>query len=81
MINFYKNQSLIKIICLCHDRKFVKEEKGEMEQMKRLSSTPMVKVQEDCAALRQLLSLVSSGLQRNACNVDKLKREMTQASG
>ncbi|XP_052793925.1 nucleoporin p58/p45-like isoform X2 [Mya arenaria] len=58
-------------------RKFVKEEKGEMEQMKRLSSTPMGKVQEDCAALRQLLSLVSSGLQRNVCNVEKLKREMT----
>lgn len=59
-------------------RKYVKEEKGEMEQMKRLSSTPMVKVQEDNAALKQLLSVVSSGLQKNACAVDKLKKEMTQ---
>ncbi|KAL4230101.1 Nucleoporin p58/p45 [Mactra antiquata] len=58
--------------------KFVKEEKSEMEQMKRLSSTPMVKVQEDNAALKQLLSVVSSALQRNTCAVDKLKKEMTQ---
>lgn len=59
-------------------RKFVKEEKSEMEQMKRMSSTSMIKVQEDNAALKQLLSLVSSSLQKNACAVDKLKREMTQ---
>ncbi|XP_045204809.2 nucleoporin p58/p45-like isoform X2 [Mercenaria mercenaria] len=59
-------------------RKFVKDEKSEMEQMKRMSSTPMVKVQEDNAALKQLLSVVSSGLQKNACAVDKLKKEMTQ---
>lgn len=59
-------------------RKFVKDEKSEMEQMKRMSTTPMVKIQEDNAALKQLLSVVSSGLQKNACAVDKLKREMTQ---
>lgn len=59
-------------------RKYVKEEKMEMEQMKRMSSAQMMKVQEDYAAQRQLLSLVASGLQRNACAVDKLKREMTQ---
>ena len=56
----------------------MKEENGEMEQMKRMSSTAMIKVQEDNAALKQLLSLVSSSLQKNACAVDKLKREMTQ---
>ena len=61
-------------------RKFVKEEKAETEHIKRMSSTPMVKVQEETAALKQLLSVVSSGLQRNACAVDKLKREMTQVS-
>jgi hypothetical protein len=49
-----------------------------MEQMKRMSSTSMIKVQEDNAALKQLLSLVSSSLQKIACAVDKLKREMTQ---
>ncbi|KAH3833462.1 nucleoporin p58/p45-like [Dreissena polymorpha] len=59
-------------------RKFVKEELTEMEQMKRLSVTPMMKVQEDNTALRQLLSLVSSGLQRNTCAVDNLKKDMTQ---
>ena len=56
----------------------MKEEKGEAEHIKRMSSTPMVKVQEDTAALKQLLSVLSSGLQRNACVVEKLKREMTQ---
>lgn len=60
------------------DRKFVKEENGEMEQMKGKSSTPMMKVQEDNTALRQFLATVSSGLQRNTCAVDQLKREMIQ---
>ena len=60
------------------NRGITKEEKTEEEHIKRLSSTPMVKVQEDNIALRQLLSVVASGLQRNACAVDKLKKEMTQ---
>ena len=59
-------------------RKFVKDENSEMEQTKRMSSTPMTKVQEDNTALRQFLSMVSSGLQRNTCAVDQLKREMIQ---
>lgn len=59
-------------------QKFIKEQKSEMEHIKRMSSTPMIKVQEDCTALRQLLSVVSSGVQRNVCAVDKLKKEMTQ---
>nr|KAG5695762.1 hypothetical protein BaRGS_013850 [Batillaria attramentaria] len=43
-----------------------------------MSSKPMMRVSEDIAALKQLLSVVSNGLQRNACTLDKLKTEMTQ---
>lgn len=46
-----------------------------------MSCKPMYKVQEDVASLKQLLSIVSNGLQRNACAVEKLKREMTQVRG
>ncbi|XP_061165419.1 nucleoporin p58/p45-like isoform X2 [Saccostrea echinata] len=57
---------------------YVKEEKTEQEGISRMSSKPMYKVQQDVASLKQLLSIVSNGLQRNACAVEKLKREMTQ---
>lgn len=46
-----------------------------------MSCKPMYKVQEDVASLKQLLSIVSNGLQRNACAVEKLKKEMTQVRG
>ena len=46
-----------------------------------MSCKPMYRVQEDVASLRQLVSIVSNGLQRNACAVEKLKREMTQVGG
>ncbi|KAH9495232.1 Nucleoporin p58/p45 [Bulinus truncatus] len=58
--------------------KYVKEEKAVREDIARMSSKPMMKVQEDVTALRQLLSVVANGLQRNACSVEKLKQEMTQ---
>ena len=48
------------------------------EGIARMSTKPMLKVQEDIAALKQLLAVVSNGLQRNACAVEKLKHEMTQ---
>ncbi|XP_046359771.2 nucleoporin p58/p45-like isoform X2 [Haliotis rufescens] len=57
-------------------QKYVKEEKTVREDIARMSTKPMLKVQEDVAALKQLLSVVSNGLQRNACAVDKLKKEM-----
>ncbi|KAK3731895.1 hypothetical protein RRG08_043230 [Elysia crispata] len=59
-------------------QKYVKEEKSVREDIARMSSKPMFKVQEDVTALRQLLSVVATGLQRNACSVEKLKLEMTQ---
>ncbi|XP_067664068.1 nucleoporin p58/p45-like isoform X2 [Haliotis asinina] len=57
-------------------QKYVKDEKTVREDIARMSTKPMLKVQEDVAALKQLLSVVSNGLQRNACAVDKLKKEM-----
>ena len=59
-------------------RKYVKEEKVVREDIVRMSSKPMLRVQEEIAALKQLLSVVSNGLQRNACTLEKLKAEMTQ---
>ncbi|KAK7096995.1 nucleoporin p58/p45-like [Littorina saxatilis] len=59
-------------------QKYVKGEKAIREDIVRMSSKPIVRVQEDIAALKQLLSVVSNGLQRNACTLDKLKAEMTQ---
>ncbi|CAL1536600.1 unnamed protein product [Lymnaea stagnalis] len=58
--------------------KYMKEEKAVREDIARMSSKPMIKVQEDVTALRQLLSVVANGLQRNACSVEKLKQEITQ---
>ena len=59
-------------------QKYVKLEKAVQDDLSRSSSKPLYKVQEDVVALRQLLSVVSNGLQRNAVVVDKLKHEMNQ---
>ena len=48
------------------------------ENIARMSSKPMLKVQEEVASLQQLLSLVSNGLQRNSHVIDKLKTETAQ---
>jgi hypothetical protein len=49
-----------------------------LQKLRKLVSTN--KSTEDVVALRQLLSVVSNGLQRNAVVVDKLKHEMNQVS-
>ena len=43
-----------------------------------MSSKQMYKVQEEVTSLKQLLSLVTNGLQRNACAIEKLKVESAQ---
>lgn len=58
----------------------MKDEKVMREDIARMSSKPMMKVQEDVTVLRQLLSVVANGVQRNSCSVEKLKREMTQVT-
>ncbi|XP_064637062.1 nucleoporin p58/p45-like isoform X2 [Lineus longissimus] len=59
-------------------KKHVKSQKSVREDISRLSSKPIFKVQEDVQTLRQMISIVSNGLQRNAGAIEKLKMETSQ---
>ncbi|XP_023240806.1 nucleoporin p58/p45-like isoform X2 [Centruroides sculpturatus] len=59
-------------------KKYVKDQKIIREEITRVSSKPILKVQEETIALKQMLSIVSNGLQRNAVAVEKLKQETAQ---
>ncbi|XP_076869441.1 nucleoporin p58/p45 isoform X2 [Brachyhypopomus gauderio] len=75
-----KDENLPSPICNDVDsfQKFVKEQKQVQEEIIRMSSKAMIKVQDDIKSLKQLLSVSSSGLQRNALSIDKLKMETAQ---
>ena len=60
------------------NRTYVKKQKTVRENIARMSSTPLFKVQEEVANLRQLLSVVSNGLQRNSIAIEKLKQESAE---
>lgn len=64
----------------CHFfcRTFLKEQKGIREQIARMSSKPLFKVQEEVTALKQLLVGVSSGLHNNVAAIANLKQEASQ---
>ena len=59
-------------------RKFVKDQKQVQEDISRMSSKVISKVQDDIKSLKQLLSVSASGLQRQALAIDKLKLETAQ---
>ncbi|XP_077480577.1 nucleoporin p58/p45 isoform X3 [Stigmatopora argus] len=75
-----KDENLPPFICQDVDnfQKFVKEQKQVQEDISRMSSKAIFKVQDDIKTLKQLISVSASGLQRQALAIDKLKLETAQ---
>ncbi|KAM9712454.1 nucleoporin p58/p45 isoform 3-T3 [Menidia menidia] len=75
-----KDENLPSVICqdVENFQKFVKEQKQVQEDISRMSSKAISKVQDDIKNLKQLLSVSASGLQRQALAIDKLKLETAQ---
>ncbi|XP_075937045.1 nucleoporin p58/p45 isoform X2 [Anarhichas minor] len=75
-----KDENLPPVICQDVDnfQKFVKDQKQVQEDISRMSSKGISKVQDDIKSLKQLLSVSASGLQRQALAIDKLKLETAQ---
>ncbi|CAJ1082374.1 Nucleoporin p58/p45 [Xyrichtys novacula] len=75
-----KDENLPPVICqdVENFQKCVKDQKQVQEDISRMSSKAITKVQDDIKSLRQLLSVSASGLQRQALAIDKLKLETAQ---
>ncbi|XP_041670607.1 nucleoporin p58/p45 isoform X2 [Cheilinus undulatus] len=75
-----KDENLPQLICqdVENFQKFVKDQKQVQEDISRMSSKAISKVQDDIKSLKQLLSVSASGLQRQALAIDKLKLETAQ---
>uniref|UniRef100_A0A8C3AL11 Nucleoporin 58 n=1 Tax=Cyclopterus lumpus TaxID=8103 RepID=A0A8C3AL11_CYCLU len=75
-----KDENLPPVICqdVENFQKFVKDQKQVQENISRMSSKAISKVQDDIKSLKQLLSVSASGLQRQALAIDKLKLETAQ---
>lgn len=59
-------------------KKYVTEQKEVREEIFRIPSQTIAKVQEETVALRHLLSTVENGIQRNSVAVERLKRETSE---
>ncbi|XP_068437680.1 nucleoporin p58/p45 isoform X2 [Clinocottus analis] len=75
-----KDENLPPVICqdVENFQKFVKDQKQVQEDISRMSSKAISKVQDDIKSLKQVLSVSASGLQRQALAIDKLKLETAQ---
>lgn len=75
-----KDENLPPVICqdVENFQKFVKDQKQVQEDISRMSSKAISKVQDDIKSLKQLLSVSASGLQRQGLAIDKLKLETAQ---
>ncbi|XP_068160184.1 nucleoporin p58/p45-like isoform X2 [Antennarius striatus] len=75
-----KDENLPPVICqdVENFQKFVKEQKQVQEEISRMSSKAISKVQDDIKNLKQLLSVSASGLHRQGLAIDQLKLETAQ---
>ncbi|XP_041817452.1 nucleoporin p58/p45 isoform X3 [Chelmon rostratus] len=75
-----KDENLPPVICqdVENFQKFVKDQKQVQEDISRMSSKAISKVQDDIKNLKQLISVSASGLQRQGLAIDKLKMETAQ---
>ncbi|XP_029698688.1 nucleoporin p58/p45 isoform X1 [Takifugu rubripes] len=79
-IKALKDENLPPVICqdVENFQKFVKDQKQVQEDISRMSSKAISRVQDDIKNLKQLLSVSASGLQRQGLAIDKLKLETAQ---